>query len=333
MSSRGELAWWLEQVGRHPLLTSAEEIHLATLVQAWQQHTPPAPRPVERRGLRARDRMINANLRLVVNIAKRYAGPGRQVELLDLIQAGNTGLCRGVIKFDPARGYKFSTYAYWWIRQGITRFLEENSRTIRQPSSFIQRLSSINRATRELICGLHRAPSVEELADALGMTAADVTLAIGRSTTCVSLDAQMRGDSDNDELSAIIRDPQSLTADEALNAIAHQDQLDAMTLAIAGLPGRQQRILEARWGLDGGAPATIRAIAAEWQVSPAKMSEELLSAQRALRLAMAAAAPEPERSSAKAEQAPGGWPGWTREWRSGRTLDCFQLTLGVGESL
>jgi DNA-directed RNA polymerase sigma subunit (sigma70/sigma32) len=143
----------------------------------------------------------------------------------------------------------------------------------------------------------------------------------------------MRGDSDNDELSAIIRDPQSLTADEALNAIAHQDQLDAMTLAIAGLPGRQQRILEARWGLDGGAPATIRAIAAEWQVSPAKMSEELLSAQRALRLAMAAAAPEPERSSAKAEQAPGGWPGWTREWRSGRTLDCFQLTLGVGESL
>jgi len=149
----------------------------------------------------------------------------------------------------------------------------------------------------------------------------------------VSLDAQMRGDSDNDALSAIIRDPQSLTADEALDSIAHQDQLDAMAKAIAGLPGRQQRILRSRWGLDGGAPATIRAIAAEWQVSPAKMSEELVSAQRSLRLAMAAVAPDPEQPSAQAKQAPGGWPGWTREWRSGRTLDCFQLTLGVGESL
>jgi RNA polymerase primary sigma factor len=331
MSSRGELHWWLEQVGRHPLLTPAEEIHLATLVQAWQQHKAPAPQPVERRGRRARDRMINANLRLVVNIAKRYAGAGRQVDLLDLIQAGNGGLCRGVVKFDPARGYKFSTYAYWWIRQGITRFLEENSRTIRHPSSFSQRLSSIDRATRELICGLQRAPSVEELADALGMKPVDLNMVLGRSTTCVSLDAQMRGDSDNDALSALIRDPQSQTAEEALDAIAHQDQLDAMTKAIAGLPGRQQRILKSRWGLDGVAPATIRSIAAEWKVTPSKMSEELIAAQRSLRLAMAAKAPasDPEQPSAQAKAAPGGWPGWTREWRSGRTLDCFQLTLEV----
>lgn len=329
MSGRGELAWWLEQVGRHPLLTPAEEIHLATLVQAWQCHKQPVPNAVERRGLRARDRMINANLRLVVNIAKRYAGNGRRVELLDLIQAGNSGLCRGVVKFDPSRGYKFSTYAYWWIRQGITRFLEENSRTIRHPSSFSQRLSSIDRATRELICGLQRAPSVEELADALGMKPVDLTLVLGRSTTCVSLDAQMRGDNDNDELSAVIRDPQSQTADEALDTIAHQDRLDTMAQALAGLPGRQQRILKSRWGLDGVAPATIRSIAAEWKVTPSRMSEELVGAQRSLRLAMAAATPKLERPSAKAEQAPGGWPGWTREWRSGRTLDCFQLTLKV----
>jgi RNA polymerase primary sigma factor len=326
-SSRGELGWWLDQIGRHPLLSPAEEIHLATLVQAWQCHEPPVPRAVERRGLRARDRMINANLRLVVAIAKRYAGGGRHVELLDLIQAGNGGLCRGVVKFDPSRGYKFSTYAYWWIRQGITRYLEENSRTIRHPSSFSQRLSSIDRATRELICGLHRAPSVEELAEALGMKPIDLNLVLGRSTTCVSLDAQMHGDNDNDALSAIIRDPQSQTAEEALDSIAHQDQLDTMAQALAGLPGRQQRILKSRWGLDGVAPATIRSIAAEWKVTPSKMSEELVAAQRSLRLAMAAATPDPERLSAKAEQAPGGWPGWTREWRSGRALDFVQLTL------
>ncbi len=327
MSSRGELHWWLEQVGRHPLLTPAEEIHLATLVQRWQCHEAPVPRAVERRGLRARDRMINANLRLVVAIAKRYAGGGRCVELLDLIQSGNTGLCRGVVKFDPSRGYKFSTYAYWWIRQGITRFLEEGTRTIRHPSSFSQRLSSIDRATRELICGLQRAPSVEELADALGMKPVDLTLVLGRSTTCVSLDAQMRGDNDNDELSAVIRDPRSQTAEEALDTIAHQDQLDTMAQALAGLPGRQQRILKSRWGLDGAAPATIRSIAAEWQVTPSRMSDELASAQRSLRLAMAALAPEPQRPSAQAEQAPGGWPRWAGDWRSGRALDCVQLTL------
>jgi RNA polymerase sigma factor (sigma-70 family) len=126
---------WMNAAGRVPMLTADEELHLGTLVRTWQDHPDPCPAAVRRRGLRARERMVTANLRLVISVARRFRGQRNigGMEFPDLLQEGTIGLARGVEKFDPARGYKFSTYAYWWIRQAIARSIHEKSRLIRLP--------------------------------------------------------------------------------------------------------------------------------------------------------------------------------------------------------
>jgi RNA polymerase sigma factor (sigma-70 family) len=134
-NSGDALTGWMNAAGRVPMLTAAEELHLGTLVRTWQDHPDPCPAAVRRRGLRARERMVTANLRLVVSVARRFRGHRNigAMELSDMLQEGCIGLARGVEKFDPARGYKFSTYAYWWIRQAIARSIHEKSRMIRLP--------------------------------------------------------------------------------------------------------------------------------------------------------------------------------------------------------
>ena len=147
--------FWLSQAGRQPLLTAAEEIHLGSLIRAWQDWEPSAadaPLSVRRRGLRARDRMVGANLRLVAHIAGRSRGRLGVVvadaDLPDLFQAGAIGLQRGAELFDPARGYKFSTYAYWWIRQGISRWADSHGRTIRVPTTHSSTAAKLGRVHR-----------------------------------------------------------------------------------------------------------------------------------------------------------------------------------------
>ena len=312
-----ELGWWLDQIGRHPLLTPAEEISLATLVQAWQQHPDPSP-AVVRRGQRAADRMVTANLRLVVMIAKKF-GNGRIDDLLDLIQAGNVGLHRGVLKFDPTRGYKFSTYGYWWIRQGCCRWLEECSRTIRLPSSFSQRTVKASRATQQLVGDLGREPSMAELAQALDMTVPELSLAFVRSTHCASLDRPC-SDADGAVLGDMLPDPQAGDHDDRLDAIAARDRLDGLRRAVDAMPARQRQLLVDRWGLATGTPKTIRAMAAAAGSKAYTISQEIKAAEVALRVRLTAQAQEPDPSASLALP----WP-----TRSGTQATGEQLHLPV----
>ena len=298
-----ELSWWLDQVGRHPLLTPAEEVTLATMVQAWVNHPEPIPAAVVRRGRRAADRMVTANLRLVVVIAKRF-GNGRADDLLDLVQAGNLGLHRGVLKFDPTRGYKFSTYGYWWIRQGCCRWLEETSRTIRLPSSFSQRTVKASRMTQQLVGDLGREPTTDELAQALGMTHRELSQAFVRAAAVSSLDRLCM--EDGAPMHEVIADPQAGDHDSRLDAIADRDQLEQVRRAVDGLPAHQRQLLIDRWGLGTGTPATIRAIAAATRRKPYTISQELKAAELALRVRLQAQAQEPDPSACPASPWPPG---------------------------
>ena len=289
----GELAWWMDQIGRVPLLQPAEEITLATMVQAWVAHPDP-PASLQRRGRRAADRMVTANLRLVVVIAKKF-GNGRPDDLLDLVQAGNVGLHRGVLKFDPTRGYKFSTYGYWWIRQGCCRWLEESSRTIRLPSSFSQRTVKASRMTQQLVGTLGREPTMDELAEALGMTHQELSQAFVRAAPVSSLDRLcIEG---GEPLSDMLPDPQAGDHNDRLEAIATCDRFDDLRRAIDALPCRQRQLLSDRWGLATGTPAIIKAMAAAAGCKPYVISQELKVAEMALRVRLQPQAQEPDLSA------------------------------------
>ena len=212
--SADSIGWYLSTIGRVPLLTPAEEIELAHHVQAGKQlqtlvdgELTARQKRQLRMGQRARDRMMAANLRLVVSVAKKYQNQG--LDLLDLVQEGAIGLERAVDKFDPAMGYKFSTYAYWWIRQGMTRAIDNSARTIRLPIHISEKLSKMRRITRELSHRLGRQPNRLELAHAMGMRPEELEELMTQSAPCASLDAHARGEEDRSTLGELIADPAS----------------------------------------------------------------------------------------------------------------------------
>jgi len=184
-------SWWHEQAGRFPLLTAAQEIHLGTAVRAWLDHPDPVPPAIIRRGRRARDQFVRANLRIVISVVDRYRNAAPQ-HRCDLIQAGNEGLIRAVEKFDPTRGYKFSTYGYWWIRQSIHAHLEHHSRNIRLPTSHALQHNRLQAAMQQLSQELDRVPSRQELADAAGWSLATLEAILARPRSTLSLDAPNR---------------------------------------------------------------------------------------------------------------------------------------------
>ena len=233
----------LNEIGRYPLLTAAQEVVLA--------------KQIERGDAAAKERMINSNLRLVVSIAKRYRGHG--VPFLDLIQDGVIGLNRAVEKFDWRKGYKFSTYATWWIRQAVQRSVSAQSRTIRVPTHVHERRQKIARAARQLEVKLGRPATNEELAEATELPLHHVEEAQGVPEARVSLNQQVGGDGDS-ELGDLFADEGSddpgELAEEALRR-------RAVRLALADLPERERRILELRFGIDGAEPRSLEAIGAE----------------------------------------------------------------------
>jgi RNA polymerase primary sigma factor len=282
--SADSIGWYLSSIGRVPLLTAAEEIELAHHVQAMkrlqelpaEQHTPRQKHQI-RMGCRARDRMMAANLRLVVSVAKKYQNQG--LELLDLVQEGALGLERAVDKFDPAMGYKFSTYAYWWIRQGMTRAIDNSARTIRLPIHVSEKLSKMRRITRELSHRFGRQPNRLELAHAMGMEPEELEELISQSAPCASLDAHARGDDDRSTLGELIADPSSNESMDTMDRSLQKEHLGAW---LAQLNERERRIIELRFGLAGQEPLTLAEIGRQINVSRERVRQ--LEAKAILKL-------------------------------------------------
>jgi RNA polymerase primary sigma factor len=236
------LQLFLADVGRHKLLTAAEEVALA--------------KQIEKGDLIAKRKMIESNLRLVVSIAKGYRGLG--VPFLDLIQEGTLGLNRAVEKFDWRRGFKFSTYATWWIRQSVQRAVANNARTIRVPVHVVERQQKLGRAARRLEVELGREATKEELAEATGLPVQHVDEALGAAQASVSLNQSVGAD-DEGELGDLFADREAADPfDEAEESLRKQ----GVRKALDALPERERRILELRFGFEGD-PWTLEAIGHE----------------------------------------------------------------------
>jgi RNA polymerase primary sigma factor len=284
--SADSIGWYLSTIGRVPLLTPAEEIELAHHVQQGKrlqeidaaELTAKQKRQI-RMGQRARDRMMAANLRLVVSVAKKYQNQG--LELLDLVQEGAIGLERAVDKFDPAMGYKFSTYAYWWIRQGMTRAIDNSARTIRLPIHISEKLSKMRRVSRELSHRLGRQPNRLELAHALGMAPEELEELISQSAPCASLDAHARGDEDRSTLGELIADPAS---GEHFDSMDRHLQKEHLGTWLSQLNEREQKILRLRFGLEGAEPLTLAEIGRQINVSRERVRQLEAKAIMKLRL-------------------------------------------------
>jgi RNA polymerase primary sigma factor len=245
-SSTDALTLFLNRAGRYPLLTAAEEVALA--------------KRIERGDAAAKERMINSNLRLVISIAKRYQG--HDVPLLDLVQDGVIGLNRAVEKFDWRRGFKFSTYATWWIRQACQRAISSQSKTIRVPSHVEERRVKLSRARRQLETRLGREPTRDELAEATGLSQAHVDEALDVAEARVSLN-QTVGAEDEGELGDLFSDPSA--DDPAEEALQSLERL-GIRRSVATLPELERRVVELRFGLDGD-PQPLESIGKELGIS------------------------------------------------------------------
>jgi RNA polymerase primary sigma factor len=283
-----DITEWLTAAGRVPLLTAAEELHLGTLVQrhqSWPGGPDAAPPNVKRSGLRARDRMISANLRLVVAVAKKYSGrlnrPGISLTLGDLLQEGVIGLTRGVEKFDPAKGYKFSTYSYWWVRQSISRALNEAD-MMRLPlnqSDLPWRVAQTKTALQEQ----HNAePTFEEIAAAMELDPAALqrNLAlVSRARSIARLDAPVANGDD----SSTLLDLQAGTGDLPLEVVALEHRAEQVRAALALLPEQQRQVVISV--VMQGANQTV--VSRELGLSKGRVSALLALGQRRLALLLA----------------------------------------------
>jgi RNA polymerase primary sigma factor len=239
---------YLREIGKIPLLNAEEELALAQRVVAGDKD--------------AKDKMAEANMRLVVSIAKRYVGRG--LDLLDLIQEGNTGLLRAVEKFDPDKGFKFSTYATWWIRQAITRAIADQARTIRIPVHMVETINKLLRTQRRLTQELNREPTNSEIAQAMEIDEAKVEHIMKIKQDISSLDASIRDDEEESVLADFIEDEDTITPEESATGQLLKEQVKDM---LAALTEREQKILKLRFGLEDGKQHTLEEVGQEFSVT------------------------------------------------------------------
>ena len=254
---------YLREIGQIPLLTPEEELELAKRMSEGDEG--------------AKEKLAEANLRLVVSIAKRYAGRGMQ--LLDLIQEGNLGLIKAVDKFDYQKGYKFSTYATWWIRQAITRAIADQARTIRIPVHMVETMNRVIRTSRQLLQDLGREPKPEEIAKKLDMPVEKVREILKISQEPVSLETPV-GEEDDSHLGDFIRDDHVPVPVDAATFKILQEQLMEV---LSTLTDREQKVLRLRFGLDDGKARTLEEVGKEFNVTRERIRQIEAKALRKLR--------------------------------------------------
>ena len=283
--SSDPITWYLATIGREPLLTPAEEIELGNQVQKMMRLLEEGDREYTdlekkllRIGKRSKQRMMKANLRLVVSVAKKYQGKG--LELLDLIQEGSLGLERAVEKFDPTRGYKFSTYAFWWIRQSMTRAIACQSRTIRLPVHLSERLTAIRKVSLDLAHKLGAMPSRQEIAEAMAMPIEELDGLLRQALTTSSLDAPVNGDEGRSFLGDLIADSSEEEPLDRVERGIHQEQLGRW---LSHLSDQERQVLQLRFGLEGEERHTLAEIGRQLDVSRERVRQVELKALRKLR--------------------------------------------------
>ncbi len=254
---------YLKEIGRIPLLTFEEEIDLAKRVEKGDHE--------------AKKKLINSNLRLVVSIAKKYIGRG--LSLLDLIQEGNQGLIRAVEKYDWRRGYKFSTYATWWIRQSVTRAIADQARTIRIPVHMVENINRFLRSQRKLMQELGREPTPEEVAKVLGIEPDKALEIIKISQNPASLEAPI-GDEEDSRLGDFIHDSSAPTLFDSASRELLKEQVNQV---LSTLTEREKKVLELRFGLDDGRSRTLEEVGKEFKVTRERIRQIEAKALRKLR--------------------------------------------------
>ncbi|AJA06287.1 RNA polymerase sigma factor rpoD [Candidatus Nanosynbacter lyticus] len=241
---------YLREIGKIPLLSAEEEMDLARRIIEGDK--------------KAKDKMAEANMRLVVSIAKRYSGRG--LDFLDLIQEGNTGLLRAVEKFDPDKGFKFSTYATWWIRQAITRAIADQARTIRIPVHMVETINKLLRTQRRMTQELNREPTIDELAKELDMEPEKIEYVIKIKQDISSLDAGVGRDGEDDDsvLQDFIVDEDTVSPEDSASNQLLKEQVQDI---LSSLSDREQKIVRMRFGLDNGKNHTLEEVGQEFAVT------------------------------------------------------------------
>jgi len=272
------LADYLAEIGRYPLLTKSQEIMLARHVAAWVSAENPTPKQ-ERMGKRAYEKLINCNLRLVVSIAKKFRSRVGKAELLDLIQEGNIGLSHGIKKFDPERGYALSTYVYWWVRQGITRYLSCNDRIIRLPSHAGETLAKLRKWTPDFFLIHGRAPTIQESAEFCEITEEKMRLYLDNAYDAGSLDKPISSTEGETTLLSLVS-----TDEDLLSKVENTIRLEAMDSLLERLRPDEKELVMRYFGMYGDSPVTLLALAKEVGLSRERVRQKISNSLKRLKL-------------------------------------------------